>query len=78
MHEGGYPKNFIWLEYDLKFTDSLLVKATMTSPTQKNIEDLIGSAAQSWTDFYERSTWQGEKLGSYDLDDRDQPIDKID
>ncbi len=46
MHEGGYLKNFIWLEYDLKFTDGLLVKAVMTSPTEKNIEDIpqaIGS-----------------------------------
>ena len=37
-HENGYPNNTIRLEYDLKFTDSLLVKATMTSPTQKDIE----------------------------------------
>ena len=70
MHEGEYPKNFIWLEYDLKFTDGLLVKAVMTSPTQKNIEDLLGSAAHSWVDFYEESTWKDEKIGGFDLDDK--------
>lgn len=78
MHEAGYPKNFIWLEYDLKFTDSLLVKATMVSPTQKSIEELTGSAAKSWTDFYEASTWQEDKIGGYDLDDNGQPLYKKD
>ena len=30
----------IWLEYDLKFTDSLLVSATMISPTEEQIHEL--------------------------------------
>ncbi|MEY4334022.1 MAG: hypothetical protein RLZZ196_2765 [Bacteroidota bacterium] len=30
----------IWLEYDLKFTDSLLVSATMISPTEEQINEL--------------------------------------
>lgn len=33
-------KSFLWLEYDLKFTDSLLVSATMTSPTKKDFYEL--------------------------------------
>ena len=31
---------FLWFSYDLKFTDSLLVCATMLSPTQKDIDEL--------------------------------------
>jgi hypothetical protein len=30
----------LWLKYDLKFTDSLLVSATMLSPTKEEIDDL--------------------------------------
>jgi hypothetical protein len=30
----------LWLNYDLKFTDSLLVSATMLSPTKEEIDDL--------------------------------------
>ena len=30
----------IWLEYDLKFTDSLLVSATMISPTEEEMNEL--------------------------------------
>jgi hypothetical protein len=29
-----------WLEYDLKFTDSLLVSATMVHPTKEDIDEL--------------------------------------
>jgi hypothetical protein len=34
------PKNQIWLEYDLKFTDGLLVCATMISPTKEDFDGL--------------------------------------
>lgn len=30
----------LWFEYDLKFTDGLLVCATMLSPTKKDIDEL--------------------------------------
>jgi hypothetical protein len=30
----------LWFEYDLKFTDSLLVNAKMVSPTQKDLYEL--------------------------------------
>lgn len=32
--------NQFWLEYDLKFTDSLLVQATMVHPTEEEINEL--------------------------------------
>lgn len=44
-----------WLEYDLKFTDSLLVQATVVHPTKEEIDRLLA-------DY---------KLGGYDLDDKD-------
>ena len=34
------PKKFLWLEYDLKFTDGLLVCATMISPTKEDFDGL--------------------------------------
>lgn len=36
VYLGETDKSF-WLEYDLKFTDSLLVQATMTHPTKEAI-----------------------------------------
>ena len=33
-------KTDFWLEYDLKFTDSLLVSATMIHPTKERIDEL--------------------------------------
>jgi hypothetical protein len=41
--EGWGSKNKFWLEYDLKFTDGLLVQATMTSPTEEELQVLSGS-----------------------------------
>lgn len=33
---GPFSSNKLWFEYDLKFTDSLLVKATMISPAKNH------------------------------------------
>ena len=40
-HNPDRKKNDIWLNYSLKFTDGVLVDATLTSPTQKDILDLM-------------------------------------
>lgn len=39
----GYKDNSFMLEYDLKFTDGMLVNATMISPTKEKINELYGS-----------------------------------
>jgi hypothetical protein len=36
--EGFDSKSKFWLEYDLKFTDGLLVQATMVSPTEEELK----------------------------------------
>jgi hypothetical protein len=36
--EGFDSKSKFWLEYDLKFTDGLLVQATMISPTEEELK----------------------------------------
>lgn len=40
VNEESDPEKKFWLEYDLKFTDSTLVYATMTSPTKEEIHEL--------------------------------------
>jgi hypothetical protein len=38
--EGWDSDRKFWLEYDLKFTDSLLVSATMLHPTKEELDEL--------------------------------------
>jgi hypothetical protein len=43
MSGPEYKDNVLFVEYDLKFTDGLLVEAVMVSPTKERIYELHGS-----------------------------------
>lgn len=52
-------KTMLWFEYDLKFTDSLLVSATMISPKIEHVFQLDDNIkGNSWVDFYDSDYWK--------------------